>query len=554
MRAGEQAALPPGGRLPAERVLARELDISRSTVVAAYQELRERGFAVTRHGSGTVMRNVTPAAAGASSPAVAALLARTDHAAPLIDLSVGAPDFDDLVSDLTVSGSALPQRARGHGYVPLGWPELRELVAQLLSRRGAPTSPDEVLITNGAQEAISLAVGLVAADGRRVAVESPGYSSALDAIVRAGGQPLAIDRDAAGLRVDSLKQLLERHHVHALYIAPSCNNPTGGRTAPHRRERIVALAADHELTVIEDTVLDELCFDGDPGPPLWALLPERVLAAGSLSKVAWGGLRVGWLRAPRPVILRLARIKGALNIGVGAFDQLAALAILDDYPQLCLQRRAQAKRTHAHDRGCIAPRATRLEHPGAPRRVVTMALTTRRQRRSTRASRAAPRRRHHPRCREQPRRRVPRVRPNLLRPVSTPPPGSRPKTGSRVERPHKHRPDRQPDQRLTTVYPRLESRPADTRAADARRPRSEYPLESLEGTVTTGGRAKRPRDRRDRFRRDAAVGHLVPVTTAVIAAGRGAHELFGDGPRVRRRPVLTMAPRLVAMVAVTAWP
>ena len=347
VRASEQAALPPGGELPAERVLARELDVSRSTVVAAYRELRECGVAVTRHGSGTVMRNVTPAAAGASSPAVAALLARVDLSAPLIDLSVGAPDFDDLVSDLTVSGSTVPQRARGHGYVPLGWPELRARVAQQLSRRGAPTSPEEVLITNGAQEAISLAVGLVAANGRRIAVESPGYPGALDAIVRADGQPLAIERDAGGLRVDSLKQLLERQHIHALYIAASCNNPTGGRTAPHRRERIAALAADHELTVIEDTVLDELCFDGDPGAPLWALLPERVLAAGSLSKIAWGGLRVGWLRAPRPVILRLARIKGALNIGVGAFDQLAALAILDDYPQLCRQRRAQASE-HMH--------------------------------------------------------------------------------------------------------------------------------------------------------------------------------------------------------------
>lgn len=110
---------------------------------------------------------------------------------------------------------------------------------------------------------------------------------------------------------------------------------------------IAALAAEHELTVIEDTVLDELCFDADPGTPIWALAPERVFAAGSLSKVAWGGLRVGWLRAPRPVILRLARIKGALNIGVGAFDQLAALAILDDYPSLCQGRRTQAN-THMH--------------------------------------------------------------------------------------------------------------------------------------------------------------------------------------------------------------
>ena len=112
VRASEQAALPAGGQLPAERVLARELEVSRSTVVAAYRELRERGVAVTRHGSGTVMRNVTPAAAGASAPAVAALLARSDLSAPLIDLSVGGPDFDDLVRDLTVSGSALPLRAR----------------------------------------------------------------------------------------------------------------------------------------------------------------------------------------------------------------------------------------------------------------------------------------------------------------------------------------------------------------------------------------------------------------------------------------------------------
>jgi DNA-binding transcriptional MocR family regulator len=346
-RASEQAALPAGGELPAERVLARELGVSRSTVVASYRVLRESGLAVTRHGSGTVMRNATHGAAGASSPAVAALLARADVSAPLIDLSVGAPDFDDLVRDLTVAGAALPLRARGHGYVPLGWLELRELVAQVLSRRGAATSPEEVLITNGAQEAISLAVGLVAADGRRIAVESPGYPGALDAIVRAGGQPLAIERDAGGLRVDSLKALLARHRVHALYIAPSCNNPTGGRTAPHRRDRIAALAADHELNVIEDTVLDELRFDGDPGVPLWALVPERVLAVGSLSKVGWGGLRIGWLRAPRPVILRLARVKGALNIGVGAFDQLAALALLEDYPQLCLGRRAQAD-AHMH--------------------------------------------------------------------------------------------------------------------------------------------------------------------------------------------------------------
>jgi DNA-binding transcriptional MocR family regulator len=338
----ERSALPADGELPAERVLAAELGVSRATVVSAYRELRERGMAITRHGSGTVMRNAMPAAAGASSPALAGLLARGDTDAPLIDLSVGAPELDDAVQGLTVSGSELPRHAAGHGYVPAGWQALRALVAEFLSARGAPTSPEEVLITNGAQEAISLAVTMAAADGRRIAVESPGYPGALDAIARAGGQALAVERDAAGLRVDRLKQLLERQHVHAVYVAPTCNNPTGGRTAAHRRERLAALASDHELTVVEDTVLDELRFDGELGIPLWAHVPDRVLAAGSLSKVAWGGLRVGWLRAPRPVILRLARVKGALNLGVGALDQLAALQILDCYDELCRRRRAQA--------------------------------------------------------------------------------------------------------------------------------------------------------------------------------------------------------------------
>lgn len=341
-RAAHQGALPAGGELPPERALAAELGVSRATVAAAYRELRERGLAVTRHGSGTVIRSVLPPPGGSSSPALAGLLARADGSTPVIDLSVGAPDLDELVSGLAPDGAELARHAAGHGYAPLGWPALRAAVAECLSRRGAPTSPEEVLITNGAQEAISLAVGIAAGDGRRIAVESPGYPGALDAIARAGGQPVAVGRDAGGLRVDELKRLLEHHHAHALYVTPSVNNPTGGRTAGHRRERLAALAAEHDFTIVEDTVLDELRYDGDPGTPLWAIAPERVLAAGSLSKVAWGGLRVGWLRAPRPLVLRLARVKGALNLGVGAFDQLAALELLGRYDDLCASRRRQA--------------------------------------------------------------------------------------------------------------------------------------------------------------------------------------------------------------------
>lgn len=355
-RAAAQGAVA-GGRLPSERALAAQLGISRATVVAAYRELRERGLAVTRHGSGTVVRSSAPAPAGASSPALAGLLARYPEAAPVIDLSVGAPDLDEVVSGLTLSGAELQANAGGHGYAPLGWPALRARIAEVLSRAGAPTSAEEVLVTCGAQEAIALAVELVAGGGRRIAVESPGYPGALDAIARAGGLPVAVGRDAGGLRVDELSRLLERQHVGATYAAPACNNPTGGKTAAHRRERLVALAAKHDFTVIEDTVLEGLDYSGEPGTPLWALAPDRVLAAGSLSKVGWGGLRVGWLRAPRPVVLRLGRVKGALNLGVGAFDQLAALRLLERYEDLVAQRRRQAER---HMRTTLAALAREL--------------------------------------------------------------------------------------------------------------------------------------------------------------------------------------------------
>jgi DNA-binding transcriptional MocR family regulator len=338
----EQGVLPASGELPAERALAAELGISRATVAAAYAELRERGLAVTRHGSGTAMRNALPPAGGAASPALAGLLARESGGAPVIDLSVGSPHFDEVVGSLELSGEDLAPHVEGHGFAPLGWPDLRAEVAAYLSRRGVATSPSEVLITSGGQEAISFAVGLVAGGGRRIAVESPGYAGVLDSVARAGGRAIGIGRDAGGMRVDELKRVIDAAHVHAVFLAGSCSNPTGSGTAGHRREQLVALAAEHEFTIIEDTVLEELVYDGDPGPPLWSLAPDRVLAAGSVSKVAWGGLRVGWLRAPHPVVLRLGRIKGSLNLGAGAFDQLAALELFRDYEAVCASRRKQA--------------------------------------------------------------------------------------------------------------------------------------------------------------------------------------------------------------------
>ena len=152
----------------------------------------------------------------------------------MIDLSVGAPELDELVAGLASDGAELARHADGPRLrARSGWPALRALVAELPLSAGRPTSPEEVLITNGAQEAISLAVAHGGRRRRRIAVESPGYPGALDAIARAGGQPRGRGPRRRGLRVDELKRLLEHHHVHALYVAPSVQQPHG---RPHRRD------------------------------------------------------------------------------------------------------------------------------------------------------------------------------------------------------------------------------------------------------------------------------------------------------------------------------
>ena len=206
--AAHRGTLPASGELPAERALAEALGVSRGTVVSAYRELRDRGLAETRHGSGTVIRAGLPP--GASWPALSDLLGAVGSSPQMIDLSFGVPPLADVADLLEVNGRSLASKVDWHGYAPLGLNALRQEVAALLTRRGAATSAEEVLITGGAQEAIALAVGLLASDGRRIAVESPGYAGALDAIARVKGVAVPVARDAAGIRADDLKQQLER--------------------------------------------------------------------------------------------------------------------------------------------------------------------------------------------------------------------------------------------------------------------------------------------------------------------------------------------------------
>jgi DNA-binding transcriptional MocR family regulator len=336
-----ERGLLDGMRLPAERRLADGLRVSRSTVVRAYALLRERGLVDSRQRSGTVVRSTGGRLAGRHplGPAITRLL---DGDQDAIDLCIGAQRLDSVVADQAVRLGDAAALGGPYGYAPQGALALREALAAHLAARGVPAHPEELLITSGAQGALTLLAALLVGRGRPVLVEPTTYAGALEAFGRAGGTLVPVESDSAGIRPERLRHHLERGPAALLYLVPNVHNPTGGELAVGRRRALLAIADEHGVPVVEDTVLDDLRYAGPLRPTLQELSPERAIGVGSFSKLAWAGLRVGWIRAPRTLILRLARLKGAWDLGAPVLDQLMGLRLLEDWEALAAVRRAQA--------------------------------------------------------------------------------------------------------------------------------------------------------------------------------------------------------------------
>lgn len=338
----QRGDLHAGDLLPAERHLSTALRVSRSTVVAAYAELRARGLAVTKRGRGTVLAARAPVRV---HPRVFAadLVRRSGDHDRLVDLTVGAPRCDELVAEL-VDGLDLRTSSGHHGYRPFGLPELCDAIATRMTTAGVTTTPDEILVTAGAQEGLSLLAAELGA-GRTVACETPTYAGAIGAFQAAGATVVTVPRDDEGPSADRLASVLSREGgVGFAYVGGSCHTPTGRGISDARRTELLDTAAEHGVRLVEDLALDDMRFVGGGGTPMWQRDPERVVAVGSLSKVVWPGLRVGWLRAPRHVLDRLLERRVAWGLGVSVPSQLLALAALGDLERIGMRRRAEARR------------------------------------------------------------------------------------------------------------------------------------------------------------------------------------------------------------------
>ncbi len=339
--------LPAGRRLPAERGLAAALGVSRSTVVAAYDQLRSEAWLESRQGSGTFVSAVATSGAGPrpGTDANAIFSRMIAPAGPLIDLSLASPPGDPLVSRAArAAAQDLERFTTSPGYFPTGLTELRQAIATHLEGWGLSTTADEVLVTTGCQQALSLVADAFLQPGEPALVESPTFPGALDAFRAAGARQVSVPVGARGVRPSEVRQLLARTQARLMHLTPTFNNPTGTLAPEEERRRLARLAGEFQVPLVEDQALADLWFDRPPPLPV-AAHPAGglVITVGSLSKLFWGGLRLGWVRAPRHVIARLAQRKVVADIASPVLDQLVAVNLFTEVGEIARRRRQELR-------------------------------------------------------------------------------------------------------------------------------------------------------------------------------------------------------------------
>jgi DNA-binding transcriptional MocR family regulator len=331
--------IPLETRLPSERELTEALDVSRTTVTRAYATLREAGYAESRRGSGTFTR----VPGGRSRAHDHALLPRAD-ADRTIDLNCAAPSAPPGVAQAYVEAVAeLPAYLGGHGYFPAGLPRLQQAIAATYADRGLPTDPEQIMVTPGALAAVSIVADALTGAGDRVLVESPVYPNATNALRRAGARlrPAPVDPD--GWDLDTTAALLRQAAPRLAYLIPDFQNPTGHLMSDAQRERYAAALRRAHTVPVVDEAHQALPLEGQPMPRPFAAYAHDAVTIGSASKGFWGGLRIGWIRAPHPLMERLTHTRVSMDLGAPVLEQLVLVRLLAGSEQVLGVNRARLR-------------------------------------------------------------------------------------------------------------------------------------------------------------------------------------------------------------------
>lgn len=320
--------IAPRTALPAERELSAELRLSRTTVAAAYRSLRDTGHIESVRGSGSItlpLRRTDPGHR-----------ATGDETIDLQQASPPAwPGLAGVVTEVAAGAATLVSTV---GYDIVGRPGLRDAIAARYTARGIPTSPDEVMITTGAQSAIHLIASVLLGRADRVLIETPTYPHAADAFRRAGARMVGVPVTTSdGWDLDRAEQAFARTLPVLAYLMPDFQNPTG-RTMTAQERAIIAAAADRSGTlVVVDETTSDLNIDRAVEPEPFGR-GEDLIRLGSLGKTVWGGLRIGWIRAEVELIRRLVSARAVHDLGTPEIEQAVAEALLPRLDEIAHQR------------------------------------------------------------------------------------------------------------------------------------------------------------------------------------------------------------------------
>ncbi|WP_131740741.1 MocR-like pyridoxine biosynthesis transcription factor PdxR [Actinomadura roseirufa] len=368
--------LTAGTRLPSSRDLARDMDVSRGVVVAAYEQLTAEGFLVARRGDGT---RIAPLArpdetsAPPTGPAAAPAPDGPAEAVPRFDLWPGQPDLSAFPRDRWLAAVRAALRTVPHEALaypdPAGVPALRTELAGYLSRvRAAHADAGRVVIMNGVAHGLSALAGLLRAAGHTaLAVEDPTSVRQLPALAASGLRVVRVPVDRDGVDVDALAASGAR----AVLVTPAHQYPTGVVLSACRRAELIAWSRTVDGLIIEDDYDAEFRYDREPVGCLQGVEPDRVVLLGSVSKSLAPALRLGWAVAPPPVAERLRLHRARTDLGSPVLEQHALAEFIRggayDRHLRTMRRRYRARRDALAD-------AIRAHVPGAVVRGVSAGI------------------------------------------------------------------------------------------------------------------------------------------------------------------------------------
>jgi 2-aminoadipate transaminase len=375
----ERGSIPSGEKLPPTRELAGQLGLNRTTVSAAYAQLEEAGLIEGHVGRGSfVVHRRAPRETGpidydailgpldaGFAPSAQAIEISFANSRPS-EVNFPLAQFRRLAKEV-IDGPEAPeilQLGSPHGYGPLRHYLLDQAVAHGIARAG-----DDLIVTNGCQQALDLLARLLTREGNAIAVEDPGYHGLLRVFSQAGANLVPVPVDEDGMDVDALEESIRAHRPRAVIVTPSFQNPTGATLPLERRKRIVELAQRFGIVLVENDIYSELRYSGKPLPKLKELdSTGNTILLRSYSKVSFPGLRVGWVIAPRGVVARLAEAKQLSDLHSDQLSQAVLLRFAESGElgrHIERTRRQGAERLAAVLRACkrYLPPGTSFTHP-----------------------------------------------------------------------------------------------------------------------------------------------------------------------------------------------